>query len=140
VVPHMKRRRYGRIVTISSGAGRTGIVNVSHYCASKWGLIGLTKAVALEVARDGITANVICPTTVATPMVQNAATYALFCPDIDNPSEADARPRFEALNPMHVPWLAPEDITRAVLYLVNDPGYTSGTVMEVNLATSASRT
>jgi SDR family mycofactocin-dependent oxidoreductase len=140
VLPHMKQRRYGRIVTIASGAGRSGMRNLGHYGASKWGLIGLTKTVALEVATDGITANAICPTTVATPMVQNDSTYALFCPEIEHPTEADARPRFEALSPMGIAWLAPEDVTRAVLYLVTDPGYTSGTVLEVNLATSASRT
>jgi SDR family mycofactocin-dependent oxidoreductase len=140
VLPQMKQQRYGRIVTISSGAGRAGMRNLGHYAASKWGLIGLTKTVALEVARDGITANTVCPTTVATPMVQNASTYALFCPDVADPTEADVRPRFEALSPMGVAWLAPEDITRAVLYLVADPGWTTGSVLEVNLGTSAYRT
>jgi SDR family mycofactocin-dependent oxidoreductase len=140
VLPHMRSRQYGRIVTIASGAGRAGMLNLGHYGASKWGLIGLTKTVALEVAREGITANAVCPTTVATPMVHNDATFALFCPDIEHPTEEDARPRFEALSPMGIPWLEPEDVSRAVLYLVTDPGYTSGTVVEVNLATSASRT
>jgi SDR family mycofactocin-dependent oxidoreductase len=140
VLPHMRQRHYGRIVTIASGAGRAGMRNLGHYGASKWGLIGLTKTVALEVAADGITANAICPTTVATPMVHNDATYKLFCPEIDQPTMEDARPRFEALSPMGIPWLEPEDVSRAVLYLVTDPGYTSGTVLEVNLATSATRT
>jgi NAD(P)-dependent dehydrogenase (short-subunit alcohol dehydrogenase family) len=140
VLPYMKAQRYGRIVTIASGAGRAGMRNLGHYAASKWGLIGLTKTVALEVATDGITANAICPTTVGTPMVRNDATFALFCPDVEHPTEADARPRFEALSPMGIAWLEPEDVTRAVLYLVTDPGYTSGSVLEVNLATSAART
>jgi hypothetical protein len=73
-------------------------------------------------------------------MVVNDATLALFCPEIADPTLEDARPRFAALSPMNKPWLEPEDVTRAVMYLVNDPGYTSGTVLEVNLATSASRT
>lgn len=140
VLPHMKRAGFGRIVTISSGAGRAGMRNLGHYAASKWGLIGLTKTVALEVATLGITANTVCPSTVATPMVHNDATFGLFCPDIEHPTVEDARPRFEALSPMRVPWLRPEDVTRAVLYLVTDPGYTSGAVIDVNLATSASRT
>jgi SDR family mycofactocin-dependent oxidoreductase len=140
VLPHMKRERYGRIVTISSGAGRCGMHDLGHYVASKWGLIGLTKTVALETAGLGITANVVCPSTVATPMVRNDASYQVFRPDIDHPTEEDALPRLSALNPMGVPWLQPEDVTRAVMYLVTDPGLTSGSVIDVNLATSASRT
>jgi NAD(P)-dependent dehydrogenase (short-subunit alcohol dehydrogenase family) len=65
-LPYMTRQRHGRIVAISSGAGRGGMRNLGHYGASKWGLIGLVKTVALEIARDGVTANVVCPTTVAT--------------------------------------------------------------------------
>jgi SDR family mycofactocin-dependent oxidoreductase len=139
VVPHMKGRHFGRIVTIASGAGRAGIPNVAHYCASKWGVIGLTKAVAAETARDGITVNAVCPTSVATPMIQNDATYSLFCPDIDGPTQDDARPRFESMNPMGRAWLEPEDITRAVLYLVTDPGCTTGAVLDVSLGASAAR-
>jgi SDR family mycofactocin-dependent oxidoreductase len=140
VLPHMTAARYGRIVATSSGAGRAGMRNLGHYGASKWGLIGLVKTVALEVAPFGVTANVVCPTSVATPMVLNEATFGVFCPDIEHPTLEDVRPRFEALSPMGIPWLEPEDVSRAVLYLVTDPGYTSGTVIEVNLATSASRT
>ncbi len=138
-LPHMKQQRYGRIVATSSGAGRAGMANLGHYAATKWGLIGLIKSVALETATYGITANVICPTSVATPMVLNDSTFRLFCPDIDHPTIEDARPRFEALTPMGVPWLEPEDVTRALMYFVDDPGLTSGTVLEINLATSASR-
>jgi SDR family mycofactocin-dependent oxidoreductase len=140
VLPHMKKAGYGRIVTISSGAGRGGMRNLGHYAASKWGLIGLTKTVALEVATDGITVNAVCPSTVSTPMVHNDASYAIFRPDIERPTLDDVRPRLAALSPMRVPWLEPSDVTRAVMYLVNDPGFTSGAVMDVNLATSASRT
>jgi SDR family mycofactocin-dependent oxidoreductase len=139
-LPYMTRQRHGRIVAISSGAGRGGMRNLGHYGASKWGLIGLVKTVALETARDGVTANVVCPTTVATPMVLNDSTFRTFCPDIEQPTLDDARPRLEALSPMGTAWLEPEDVTRAVMYLVTDRGCTSGAVLEVNLATSATRT
>jgi SDR family mycofactocin-dependent oxidoreductase len=139
-LPHMTRERYGRIVAISSGAGRAGALNLGHYVASKWGLIGLVKTVALETAKQGVTANVVCPATVATPMVFNETTFGLFRPDLEHPSTDDVRPRFEELNPMGVPWLEPEDITRAVMYLVTDPGRTTGAVMEVSLGSSATRT
>jgi NAD(P)-dependent dehydrogenase (short-subunit alcohol dehydrogenase family) len=78
VVPHMRSRRYGRIVVTSSLGGRTGLPSISHYAASKWGVIGLAKSLALEVAAEGITVNVVCPTTVRTPMVLNETTYRLF--------------------------------------------------------------
>ena len=139
-LPHMIRQRYGRIVAIASGAGRAGMRNLGHYGASEWGLIGLVKTVALETARDGVTANVVCPTTVATPMVLNDSSFRTFCPDIEHPTLDDVRPRLEALSPMGTAWLEPEDVTRAVMYLVTDRGCTSGAVLEVNLATSATRT
>lgn len=138
-LPHMVSQRYGRIVAISSGAGRSGMPNLGHYGASKWGLIGLVKTVAMETARQGITANVVCPTTVNTPMVLNDRTFTIFCPDIEHPTEEDVRPRMAATNPMREPWLEPEDVTRAVMYLVTDPGRTSGAVLEVSLGASAAR-
>jgi SDR family mycofactocin-dependent oxidoreductase len=138
-LPHMIRKRYGRIVAISSGAGRSGMQNLGHYGASKWGLIGLVKTVALETAPHGITANVVCPTAVATPMVLNDRTFALFCPDIEHPTADDVRPRMATANPMGEAWLEPEDVTRAVMYLVTDPGRTSGAVLDVSLGMSAAR-
>lgn len=139
VLPTMSSAGYGRIIAISSGAGHSGMANLGHYGASKWGIIGLIKTVAIENGPSGITANVVCPTTVNTPMVMNPNTFGVFCPDIESPTLEDATPRLAALSPLGIPWLEPEDVTRAVMYLVNDPGYTSGTVLEVNLATSASR-
>src|SRR6202022_4554381 len=69
-IPVMRRQRFGRIVVTSSMGGRMGIPELAPYNATKWGVIGLAKSVALEVAKEGITVNVICPTTTQTPMVQ----------------------------------------------------------------------
>lgn len=139
-IPLMKRGTFGRIVGISSGAGRGGMANLSHYAASKWGLIGFLKSVAIEVGPYGITANVVCPTTVATPMVLNPATFARFRPDIDTPSMDDVLPVFRGLSPLGIEWLQPEDVTRSMMHLVADPGVITGTVLEVNLGTTAGRT
>jgi NAD(P)-dependent dehydrogenase (short-subunit alcohol dehydrogenase family) len=76
VVPHMRERGYGRIVVISSQGGRAGLPGISHYSAAKWGVIGLAKSLALEVAAEGITVNVVAPTTVRTPMVVNERSRA----------------------------------------------------------------
>ncbi|ANY22198.1 mycofactocin-coupled SDR family oxidoreductase [Gordonia terrae] len=136
----MKTNGFGRIIGVSSGAGRGGMNDLSHYAATKWGVIGLIKSVALEVGSRGITANVVCPTSVATPMVMNESTLRRFRPDLDKPTPEDARAVFAGLGPLGVPWLEPEDVTRAVMYLVGDPGLTTGTVLEVNLGTTATRT
>lgn len=135
----MKPKGFGRIIGVSSGAGRGGMRDLSHYSATKWGIIGFIKSVALEVGAYGITANVVCPTSVNTRMVMNANTLRRFRPDLDEPGPGDARSVFAGLSPLGVPWLEPEDVTRAVMYFVDDPGLTTGTVLEVNLGTSASR-
>ncbi|WP_238419520.1 SDR family NAD(P)-dependent oxidoreductase [Gordonia sp. 'Campus'] len=135
----MRTNGHGRIVGVSSGAGRGGMKDLSHYSASKWGVIGFIKSVALEVGEFGITANVVCPTSVATPMIMNSATLQRFRPDLDNPTPDDARDVFAGLSALGIPWLEPEDVTRAVMYFVDDPGLTTGTVLEVNLGTSATR-
>jgi SDR family mycofactocin-dependent oxidoreductase len=140
VLPHMIEKQYGRIIVISSGAGRGGARNLAHYAATKWGVIGMAKSLALETAELGITVNVICPTTTRTAMVTNDQNYRLFCPDITNPTLDDALPRFGTLNPMNRPWLEPDEVSRAVLYLANDSGgYLSGTVLELSMGSSATR-
>jgi SDR family mycofactocin-dependent oxidoreductase len=137
VLAPMKAQGYGRIVVVSSMTGRHGNPNLAHYSSSKFGVIGLAKTLALEVAKSGITVNVMCPTSVNTPMVHNEVNYKLFCPDIENPTIDDVRPRFASLNPMGIPWIEPEIFSRAVLYLVTDPGFITGAVHEVGAGISA---
>ncbi|WP_436790879.1 SDR family NAD(P)-dependent oxidoreductase [Yinghuangia sp. YIM S10712] len=71
-IPDMVAAGWGRIVTMSSAAGQTGVPRQAHYSASKGGIIALTKTVALEYAAKGITANTIPPFTVDTPMLRGA--------------------------------------------------------------------
>ena len=93
----------GRIVATASGMGRRGGANIAHYVASKWGVIGLVKSVAIEVAPSGITCNAVLPMVVNTTMIQNEPTYRLFAPHIEDPSVEDAKPGFGSSNPMGVP-------------------------------------
>jgi 3-hydroxybutyrate dehydrogenase len=69
-LPAMKARRWGRIINIASAHGLVASANKSAYVAAKHGLVGMTKAVALETATTAITCNAICPGWVLTPLVQ----------------------------------------------------------------------
>ena len=70
VLPQMRRRNWGRIVNIASAHGLVASVQKSAYVASKHAVLGLTKVVALETARTGVTCNAICPGWVKTPLVE----------------------------------------------------------------------
>jgi 3-hydroxybutyrate dehydrogenase len=70
VLPQMLKRNWGRIINIASVHGLVASVDKSAYVASKHGVVGLTKGVALETATTGITCNAICPGWVLTPLVQ----------------------------------------------------------------------
>jgi 3-oxoacyl-[acyl-carrier protein] reductase len=70
VLPHMIDNRCGAIVNVSSGAGKVGFENISVYCASKFGMMGLTASLADEVANEKIRVMAICPGEVATTMQQ----------------------------------------------------------------------
>jgi NAD(P)-dependent dehydrogenase (short-subunit alcohol dehydrogenase family) len=128
VVPPMLEQRWGRIVVTASMGGRMGIKGQSAYNATKWGVIGLAKSLALEVANEGITVNIVCPCTVHTPMVQ---------PDPSQEVSEEGIRQLTRANPIAKPWIEAEDVTRAVMYLIQDPGVLTGTVMEVSLGSSA---
>ena len=69
-IPHMKKQNWGRIINLASAHGLVASAQKSAYVAAKHGLVGLTKAVALETATTGITCNAICPGWVLTPLVE----------------------------------------------------------------------
>ena len=138
VLPHMLERRFGRVIAISSMAGRMGNANLAHYVAAKWGVIGMIKSLAMEVANKGITANAISPAAVDTPMLHNPAMYDLFCPDLDAPTRDDVAPRYQAMNRRGIAWMDPSEISRAVVFLASDDtGTSTGQVLEISLGSSA---
>jgi SDR family mycofactocin-dependent oxidoreductase len=126
VLPHMIEKGYGRIVATSSGGGHIGFNNLGHYCASKWGVIGLVKSAAMEVCQNGITVNAVTPTNIKTDMITNDHCKSLFLPGIENPTEEQMREAY-VINPMGVPWLEPIEVSRTILFLVNpDNKYITG--------------
>lgn len=142
VIPTMKAAGYGRIIVTSSSAARGGFPNLPAYISAKWGLIGLVKGTALELADSGITVNAVCPAAVATDLFFNEPTYRVFCPDLENPTVDDFEARLKehrhGLNGR--PYLQPEHVTRAVLFLATDTdGVLTGQVQDVGLGLPAAR-
>lgn len=120
-VPSMiERGEGGSLVLTSSTAGLIAFAHTAHYTAAKHGVIGLMKTLALELGQHGIRVNAVCPTTVNTPMIANAPTFELFRPDITAPTAEDVREPFAALNILDVPWIEPEDVSEAIVWLCSD--------------------
>lgn len=118
VVPHMRQRGYGRIVATASSIARAGRANVAGYATSKWGVLGLVKSAAQDVAGTGITINAVLPMSVNTTMIMNPGTFKLFCPELENPDRSDFEARVK--DQFGKGYIEPEDVSRAVLYLVGD--------------------
>jgi SDR family mycofactocin-dependent oxidoreductase len=121
VIPHMiARGQGGSIILTSSSAGLVGFGNLAHYCAAKHGVVGLMKALAIELAQHRIRVNSVHPTTVDTPMIDNPAVRQLFVPAVEGPSREQAQELLKAMNALPVPWVEAVDISNAVLFLASD--------------------
>jgi NAD(P)-dependent dehydrogenase (short-subunit alcohol dehydrogenase family) len=112
VIPHMIARRAGVILNNSSTAGLRGMARLSHYTASKWGLVGLTKSWAIELAPYNVRVVSLHPTGVNTPMNDGLATL-----EGATPQQIAER---SAGNLLAAPWIEPEDVAAAVVYLASD--------------------
>ncbi len=121
-VPDMLDAGWGRIVTISSQSAQSGAPNMAHYSASKGGVIALTKALAVDLARQGITVNSIAPSLVDTPMARAAEATGDF-------------PGVDVIGPMVPLGRAgtPADIAAACSFLCAESGsYITGQIIGVN--------
>jgi SDR family mycofactocin-dependent oxidoreductase len=111
VIPIMIERRRGVIINNSSVAGLRGMARLSHYAASKWGLVGLTRSWAIELAPYNIRVIALCPTGVNTPMNDGLAML-----EGKTPREIAER---SAGNLLPMPWIEPEDVAGAVVFLAS---------------------
>ena len=116
VVPGMQARGFGRLIFIASNAGLTGYAYTAAYCASKHGVIGLARALAVELARSGITSNAICPGFVETDMAAAAIERIV---QTTGRSPAEARGALEALSPQRR-LVQVDEVLHAVRSLVAD--------------------
>jgi len=112
----VRRAGNGRVINVASTAGLTGYAYVSAYCASKHGVIGLTRALALELARTDVTVNAVCPGFTDTPLIDGA---------LDTISEKTGRSREEARatlarsNPQGR-LVVPDEVAHSVLWLASE--------------------
>lgn len=120
-VPHIVAGgRGGSVVLTSSLAAMMTNANIAHYTAAKAGMVGLMQVLAKELAPQNIRVNTVHPTTIATDMVLNDATYKLFRPDVENPTRQDFEEAASQMNPLPLPVPESIEITNAVMYLVSD--------------------
>ena len=113
VLPAMKKAGTGRIITVASTAGLKGYDYVAAYCAAKHGAIGMTRALAGEVARKGITVNAICPGFTETPMLEESIANIVEKTGMD---EDAARKTLTATNPQGR-LVDPAEVADAVAWL-----------------------
>jgi NAD(P)-dependent dehydrogenase (short-subunit alcohol dehydrogenase family) len=112
----MKRAQRGRIVFIASIAGLKGAPYVSAYVAAKHGVIGLTRALAAELAQSGVTVNAVCPGYVETPMLERTLANIMAK---TGRSEAEARAELAGDNPQGR-IIQTDEVAGAVMWLVSD--------------------
>lgn len=128
-LPDMLERKWGRIVNVASTAGLIGYAYVSAYCAAKHGVIGLTRALALEVARKGITVNAVCPgyteTDIVHGAVENIVNRTGVSPDQARATLAERNPQGRLVQP--------DEVARAVAWLcLPDAGSINGQAIPVD--------
>lgn len=130
VAPHMISRRSGKIVNIASVGGVRGQGHLAHYVAAKHGVVGLTRAMAVELAPFGITVNAILPGSVASPMLDGLAEELGATP-------ADVQ-RLFAREHLFPQVIDPQYVAEAILWLVSDGArFTTGAAIPVDAGWTA---
>jgi NAD(P)-dependent dehydrogenase (short-subunit alcohol dehydrogenase family) len=112
-LPGMVDTGWGRIVNVASTAGLTGYRYVAAYCAAKHGLVGLTRALALEVAAKGVTVNAVCPGFTETDIVRDAVANIVRA---TGRTEDEARAELASANPQGR-LVRPDEVAHAVAWL-----------------------
>jgi NAD(P)-dependent dehydrogenase (short-subunit alcohol dehydrogenase family) len=130
VMPTMIEQSFGRIVNISSMAGKTGEPLTSPYCATKFGVIGFTQSVALEVGKHNVTINAVCPGPVDTELFRKSVTQSA---QINSMTPEEFRQKF-FIDPTPLGRIAkPLDVAKAVVFLVSEEAeFVTGSTLNVS--------
>lgn len=115
VAAGMAVRGFGRIINIASTASLKGYAYVSAYCAAKHGVLGLTRALALEMAKKGVTVNAVCPGYTETELVEQAVANIVAK---TGRSEAEARAQLASSNPQGR-LVQPDEVAQTVAWLAS---------------------
>ncbi len=115
-LPDMKAAGAGRMITIASTAGLKGYPYVSGYCAAKHGVVGLTRALAIELAATGITVNAVCPGFIETPMLERSIANIVSKTGM---TKEDAAKSLTKGNPQRR-FIQTDEVAETVLWLCSD--------------------
>jgi NAD(P)-dependent dehydrogenase (short-subunit alcohol dehydrogenase family) len=116
LVPSMTAAKWGRVINIASNAGLSGYGYSAAYCAAKHAMIGMTRALAIDLARTGITINALCPGWVETQMADDAVARIA---SKTGRSVEQARTQLQAMSPQHR-MITPDEVAHAALMLCGD--------------------
>jgi SDR family mycofactocin-dependent oxidoreductase len=133
-LPHLRAGgRGGSIVLTSSSAGLKGFRGAVHYVTAKHGVVGMMKALAIELAPYNIRVNTVNPTQTRTPMIMNEATMRVFVPGSESPTMAEFAAASTSMNLLEIPWVEPRDISNAIAFLASDDArYITGVALPVD--------
>jgi (+)-trans-carveol dehydrogenase len=130
----VERGTGGSVVLISSIMGLRSYSGMPHYVAAKHGVVGLMRSAASELGPHRIRVNSVHPGNVNTIMTVGDHLAKFFRPDLEHPTVADAVDALAAMNVLPEPWVEPEDITEAVLWLASDASrFVTGITLPVDL-------
>lgn len=132
VIPHLIEVGGGALILTSSVAGLIPAHGLVSYTAAKHGVVGLAKALAVELGQHWVRVNAVCPGSIFSPMMDNQYTMDLFC---GGPGGTKEKAAFaaQAMQTLPVPWIEPEAVSHAVVYLASDEGkYVTGIALPVD--------
>ncbi|ADP82072.1 mycofactocin-coupled SDR family oxidoreductase [Pseudofrankia inefficax] len=133
-IPHiLAGKRGGSIILTSSAGGLMAHPHIGHYIAAKHGVVGIMRTLALELGSRNIRVNSLHPTQVNTPMTIHEGTFKMFRPDLENPTIDDFAVVSQNMHLLPTPWVEPEDIANAALFLASEEGrFLTGVTLPVD--------
>lgn len=131
-IPDLKKS-VGNVVSVASDAGVHGIVDHAIYCASKFGVVGLTKSLALELAPDGVRVNCVCPSDIMTPMLMHEAQTSGKDPDAHLAENLATYPQGNRAR-----YIQPEEVANVIYFVASDQAsMMTGAAVNIDFGTSA---